>query len=334
MVGYLVGLWRDKGGQRGHAQAQIGTIWIRYRLDKIPEEKDSSKMIKTPARGLTTLDWATVLAQAIPDAIDRALAEDSGHGDVTTLATIPPDLHAAGTLLAKAHGIVAGLEVARQTFCRVEASVLFTPFVEDGQRVQPGDQLAHVTGPAQALLIGERVALNFLQRMSGIATLTDRYVAAVAGTRAKILDTRKTAPGLRLLDKWAVLLGGGDNHRIGLYDMAMIKDNHIAAAGGIRAAVMRVRERWGHALPVEVEVGNLEQLHEALALDLDQIMLDNMDLATMRRAVEIVAGRVPLEASGNVSLETVVAIAATGVDYISVGKLTHSVEALDISFKL
>ncbi len=291
-------------------------------------------MINTPTRGLTTLDWAAVLAEALPEAIARALSEDSGPGDVTTLATIPPELRYDGIMLAKASGVVAGLEVARQTFLMVDATVEFSALVEDGQRVKPGDRLARVSGPAQALLIGERVALNFLQRMSGIATLTSRYVEAVAGTRAKILDTRKTAPGLRLLDKWAVLLGGGHNHRIGLYDMAMIKDNHIAAAGGITAAVTRVRDHWGHQLPVEVEVTNLEQLHEALTLDVDQIMLDNMDPATMRRAVEIVADRVPLEASGNVSLETVAAIAATGVDYISVGKLTHSVEALDISFKL
>jgi len=191
-----------------------------------------------------------------------------------------------------------------------------------------------VEGSARALLIGERVALNFLQRMSGIATATSHYVAAVAGTKARILDTRKTVPGLRLLDKWAVVLGGGHNHRIGLYDMAMIKDNHIAAAGGITAAVERVRGQWGHQVPVEVEVSNLAQLDEALKLDVDQIMLDNMGLDAMAEAVTITNDRIPLEASGNVSLETVAAIAATGVDYISVGKLTHSVEALDISFKL
>jgi nicotinate-nucleotide pyrophosphorylase (carboxylating) len=224
--------------------------------------------------------------------------------------------------------------VARQSFLQVDAGVEFKPLVEEGAHVTPGTQLAKVSGPARALLTGERIALNFLQRMSGIATATSRYVAAVAGTRARILDTRKTAPGLRLLDKWAVVLGGGHNHRIGLYDMAMIKDNHIAAAGGITAAVERVRTRWGHQLPVEVEVANLDQLAEALTLDLDLIMLDNMSLDAMSQAVEITAGRVPLEASGNVSLETVAAIAATGVDYISVGKLTHSVEALDISFKL
>ena len=281
------------------------------------------------------IDWQSVLADQLPILIQRALDEDAGElGDVTTLATIPADLSYSGIMLAKAHGVVAGLLVAQQSFLQVDPTVEFKPLVADGTAVTPGTQIAKVTGKARALLTGERIALNFLQRMSGIATATSRYVAAVEGTRARILDTRKTVPGLRLLDKWAVLLGGGHNHRIGLYDMAMIKDNHIAAAGGITAAVERVRARWGHQLPVEVEVGNLTQLAEALTLDVDQIMLDNMTLEAMGEAVSITAGRVPLEASGNVSLETVAAIAATGVDYISVGKLTHSVEALDISFKL
>lgn len=286
------------------------------------------------ARGLTPIDWNSVLANQLPTLIQRALDEDAGDkGDVTTLATIPADLHYTGTMIAKAEGVVAGLVVARQSFLQVDPTVQFTALVEDGAHVTPGTQIAKVVGPARALLTGERIALNFLQRMSGIATATSRYVAAVAGTRARILDTRKTVPGLRLLDKWAVVLGGGHNHRIGLYDMAMIKDNHIAAAGGITAAVERVRSVWGKQLPVEVEVSNLEQLEEALTLDVDQIMLDNMGLDAMAAAVQMTAGRVPLEASGNVSLETVAAIAATGVDYISVGKLTHSVEALDISFK-
>ncbi len=296
------------------------------------------------ARGLTAIDWSSVLAEQVPLLIQRALDEDAGEnvsaigaeqkGDVTTLATIPADLHYTGTLLAKAPGVVAGLVVAQQSFLQVDPTVEFTRLVEDGTPVNPGTQLAKVAGKARALLTAERIALNFLQRMSGIATATSHYVAAVAGTSARILDTRKTVPGLRLLDKWAVVLGGGHNHRIGLYDMAMIKDNHIAAAGGITAAVERVRSRWGHQVPVEVEVSNLEQLAEALTLDIDQIMLDNMGLDAMRAAVKLTSGRVPLEASGNVSLETVAAIAATGVDYISVGKLTHSVEAMDISFKL
>ena len=192
-------------------------------------------------RGLTSLDYATVLAAEVPHYIARALAEDIGDGDVTTQATIPADLTYAGTLLAKATGIVAGLDVARQVFLTVDPAVTFTPHVSDGDAVTPGTALATVAGPARALLTAERVALNFLQRMSGIATLTRRYVDAVVGTHAIILDTRKTVPGLRYLDKWAVVLGGGHNHRIGLFDMALIKDNHITAAGGITAAVARVR---------------------------------------------------------------------------------------------
>jgi len=289
-------------------------------------------------RGLTPIDWNAQLAAEVPQIIQRALAEDLGAGDVTTLATIPADAQQAGVMLAKAPGVIAGLAVARAVFRMVDYGVEFTPLVNEGQPVAAGAQIARVQGPTRALLMGERVALNFLQRMSGIATLTSRYVAAVQGTRARILDTRKTAPGLRLLDKWAVFLGGGHNHRIGLYDMAMIKDNHIAAAGGITAAVQCVRRQWARQVAVEVEVTNLEQLAEALTLaltsEVDQIMLDNMGHDLMRQAVEIVAGRVPLEASGNVSLETVAAIAATGVDYISIGKLTHSVEAFDISFLL
>jgi nicotinate-nucleotide pyrophosphorylase (carboxylating) len=266
--------------------------------------------------------------------IQQALTEDVGDGDVTTLATIPPDLYDQGTLIAKATGVVAGLAVARQVFQTVNPQVQFDAQLADGDAVARGAAIATVRGPAQALLTAERVALNFLQRMSGIASLTRRYVEIVAGTRATILDTRKTAPGLRLLDKWAVALGGGMNHRIGLYDMALIKDNHVTAAGGITAAVLRVRERWGDTLPIEVEVKNLGELREVLGLAVDQIMLDNMGLDEMREAVSMVNGATPLEASGNVSLETVAAIAATGVDYISVGKLTHSVEALDISFLL
>jgi nicotinate-nucleotide pyrophosphorylase (carboxylating) len=200
--------------------------------------------------------------------------------------------------------------------------------------VERGAVIATVQGPGQVLLTAERTALNFMQRMSGIASLTAHYVEAVRGTKAQILDTRKTAPGLRVLDKWAVVLGGGTNHRHGLYDMVLIKENHVAAAGGIRAAVERVRTLDQRNRPIEVEVRSLAELAEALPLRVDQIMLDNMDLAQMREAVLLTNGATPLEASGNVSLTTVAAIAATGVDYISVGKLTHSVEAFDISFLL
>ncbi len=279
-------------------------------------------------------------AAAAPDPalIDRiiraALAEDIGDGDVTTLNTIPADMTLHGVFLAKEAGVVAGLEVVRRVFRQLDATVELTFTVADGDRVEPRQVFGTVSGPGRALLTGERVALNFLQRMSGIATLTRRYVDAVAGTRAVILDTRKTAPGLRVLDKWAVRLGGGQNHRFGLYDMAMIKDNHIAAVGGIAEAVRRVRAGDPRGRPIEVEVTTLEQLREALAQPIDRILLDNMSLAQMREAVQIAAGRIPLEASGNVNLDTVAAIAATGVDYISSGALTHSVRALDISLDI
>lgn len=282
----------------------------------------------------------TNLDEQVVPVIQRALAEDIGDGDVTTVSTVPLDTFYVGKMIAKTAGIVAGLSVAQLTFDLVaaaqgvEGQVEFNATVQEGEAVTRGTVIATVRGPGQVLLTAERTALNFLQRMSGIATLTAQYVAAVQGTKAKILDTRKTAPGLRLLDKAAVALGGGTNHRHGLYDMVLIKENHIAAAGGIRAAVERVRAYDTRQRPIEVEVQTLTELEEALALRVDQIMLDNMNLEQMRAAVRFVNGQTPLEASGNVSLETVAAIAATGVDYISVGKLTHSVEAFDISFLL
>lgn len=289
---------------------------------------------KEPAvNSLTPFDWDMVAAQ-LPDIIRRALEEDVGDGDVTSNATIAPDSMYRGAFLVKAEGVIAGLEVVRQTFAQVDERIEFRSHVADGTRVQPGDVVAEAFGPARSLLTAERVALNFLQRMSGIATLTRQYIDAVSGTKAQILDTRKTVPGLRLLDKWAVAVAGGTNHRIGLYDMALIKDNHIVAAGGVTPAVERVRAYDSGKRPIEVEVTHLDQVHEALALNVDQVMLDNMPLEAMRAAVRLVDGAVPLEASGNVSLETVRAIAETGVDYISVGKLTHSVTALDVSFDL
>jgi nicotinate-nucleotide pyrophosphorylase (carboxylating) len=278
--------------------------------------------------------------QRILTIVQRALEEDIGDGDVTTASTVPPAIVYTGKFVAKASGIVAGLEVARLAFELVAEAqgvrdqVQFMTTISDGESVAHGDIFAIVRGPGRVLLTAERTALNFLQRMSGIATVTARYVAAVRGTKARILDTRKTAPGLRLLDKQAVALGGGTNHRHGLYDMVLIKENHIAAAGGIRAAVERVRVQDARQRPVEVEVQTLAELEEVLTLQVDQVMLDNMNLTQMRDAVRMVNGRVPLEASGNVSLETVAEIAATGVDTISVGKLTHSVEAFDISFLL
>lgn len=261
----------------------------------------------------------------------QALAEDMGDGDVTTLCIVPPELRLEGRFIAKQAGVVAGLEVVRLVFGLVDERVRFDPCTADGSFVNKGQVIATVEGPGQALLSGERVALNFLQRMSGIATLTQRFVERVQGSSAIILDTRKTAPGLRLLDKWAVRLGGGQNHRAGLYDMVLIKENHITAAGTISEAVARVWVNDPRQRAIEVEVKDLVELEEALALKVDRILLDNMSLEMMQEAVRLAASRVPLEASGNVELENVAAVAATGVDYISVGKLTHSVTALDIS---
>jgi nicotinate-nucleotide pyrophosphorylase (carboxylating) len=269
--------------------------------------------------------------------VRRALDEDVGDGDVTTNSTVAPDARLRGEFVAKQAGVVAGLEVARLVLAILDEHQAFSRRVSDGERVAHGQVLATVEGPGRALLSGERTALNLLQRMSGIATLTRQFVDAVGGTRAIILDTRKTAPGLRVLDKWAVRLGGGQNHRFGLYDMALIKDNHIAAVGGSLAeAIRRVRAGDPRQRPIEVEVTNPDELRQALGImpAVDRILLDNMSPDEMRAAVGVVNGRVPLEASGNVSLENVAQVAATGVDYISIGALTHSVRALDISLEL
>jgi quinolinate synthase len=270
----------------------------------------------------------------IQSIVRRALEEDIGSGDVTSSWTLPDDLELRGKIIAKATGVVAGLEVARMVFAALDQKVQFHRLVEDGSAVAPGDVLAAVQGPIKSILSGERVALNFLQRMSGTATLTRRYVDAVLGTETAILDTRKTTPGLRILEKMAVRLGGGQNHRFGLYDMVLIKDNHIAAAGSISMAVQAVKAHNKIGLKVEVEVKNLAELRDALELDVDRIMLDNMDLEMMRQAVALTAGRVELEASGGITLQNVAAVAQTGVDYVSVGALTHSAPALDISLDI
>jgi len=266
--------------------------------------------------------------------IHCALEEDIGSGDITTLSTVPAKSVLKGTFIAKESGVIAGLEVVRETLKYLDKNVTFSPKVTDGRRVAKETVLATVRGNGRILLTVERTALNFLQRMSGIATITRAYVDAVKGTNAVILDTRKTSPGNRLLDKQAVLLGGGANHRFGLFDMVMIKDNHIAAAGGITQAVTQVWARDKMKRLIEVEVKNFEELREAISLKVDRILLDNMSIKAIREAVRFTAGRVPLEASGNVTLKNVAAIAATGVDMISVGALTHSVRAMDISFKI
>ena len=263
-----------------------------------------------------------------------AVADDPASADVTSTSTLDPDGQLEGRIVAKEDGVVAGLPVAAAVFALVEAELTLAPHVEEGARVTAGTLLAAVRGPGGALLAAERPALNLLGRLSGIATRTRRFVDAVKGTGATILDTRKTLPGARRLNKYAVRQGGGQNHRMGLFDQVLIKDNHIDGAGRITAAVERVRGRHGDRYPIEVEVKTLEELDEALALTPDYILLDNMDLAAMRTAVERAAGRVPLEASGNVTLDTVRAVAETGVDAISVGALTHSAPAFDVSLRV
>jgi nicotinate-nucleotide pyrophosphorylase (carboxylating) len=276
--------------------------------------------------------------------LQMALAEDlsaeselgayPAEGDITSRATIPAGERLTGYFRAKAVGVVAGLSMARGVFQIIDPALSFRTSPKDGDIVEKGQVIAQVEGDVRGLLAGERTALNFLGRMSGIATLTRRYVEAVKGTKAVILDTRKTAPGWRRLDKYAVRMGGGQNHRVGLFDMLLIKDNHILGAGGISQAVKRAREMYGEKYLIEVEVKNLSELDEVLKMPVDRIMLDNMELDTMRNAVQMVHGRVPLEASGNVSLTNVRQIAETGVDFISSGALTHSAPVLDISMKI
>jgi len=280
---------------------------------------------------LLTLSLAEDLAES---AQLEQLWPDLVKGDITSQATIQATTNLTGRMIAKGAGVIAGLPLVQAVFMLAEARIEFQTFVKDGDFVTPGTKLAEVRGPGQGVLLGERPALNFLGRLSGTATLTHKFVQAVAGTGAVILDTRKTAPGFRRLDKYAVRMGGGANHRMGLYDMILVKDNHIDGAGGIQAAVGRVRQRYADRYPIEVEVKNLDELQVALSLNVDRIMLDNMDLETLHQAVQITARRVPLEASGNVTLETVRAIAETGVDFISSGALTHSAPVLDISLRL
>ncbi len=266
----------------------------------------------------------------ILEAIQRALREDIGPGDATSESILPADARMSGQIIAKQDGIIAGLDVAEAVCHMVDARIEFRALVGEGSRIENRQIVAALSGPARSLLTAERTALNFLGRMSGIASLTHQFVEAVAGTKAVILDTRKTVPGLRMADKLAVLRGGGQNHRIGLYDMILIKDNHIDFAGSITEAVTRARAA-ATGLEIEVEARTLKHVREALSLGVERILLDNMSLAMMREAVEINAGRAKLEASGNVSLETVRAIAETGVDYISSGALTHSAKVFDVS---
>lgn len=272
----------------------------------------------------------------VREIVRGALEEDRGPGDVTTEATVAEETVAEAIIEAKEPGVVAGISVAALAFQMVSDKVELEPHMPDGQRIGEGDIVTQVLGPARAILTAERVALNFLQRLSGIATLTARFVEAVRGTGAKILDTRKTTPGLRLMEKYAVTVGGGYNHRMGLHDMVLIKDNHIRAGGGLLQALRRLGAQ-GLNLPVEVEASNLEQVTQALEVGVDRIMLDNMSPAQIKKAVALVRGhrgpgkRPELEASGKIHLGNVRQIAQTGVDFISVGALTHSAPALDMS---
>lgn len=266
----------------------------------------------------------------VDELISRAFEEDIGSGDVTTNAIIDPETIAEAEWTAKDDGVVAGLEIAGSVFRRLDPGLEWKTNVSDGNKITAGSVILEMKGKARAMLTGERTALNIVQRMSGIATETERYANRLKDYKTKILDTRKTAPGLRLLDKYAVKMGGGENHRMGLYDLAMIKDNHIIAAGGIANAVERVR-RAQPALKIEVEVKSLKEVKEALTAEAEIIMFDNMSVSLMSRAAKIIDGQALTEASGNITLENLSNVAATGVDFISVGALTHSVKAFDIS---
>lgn len=262
--------------------------------------------------------------------VAAALAEDVGPGDVTTLATIPETATCEAQLRTRDPGVVAGLPVAIEAFRQLDATLEIVEHRHDGDTIAPGDLLLVITGRARAVLTAERVALNFVQRLSGIATITARYVAAVQGTKAVIIDTRKTTPGLRALEKYAVRVGGGSNHRFGLFDGVLIKDNHIAAADGVGGAVLAARRTVPHTLRVEVETDSLDQVGEAVEAGADAILLDNMSPAVMRRAVELIGGRALTEASGGITLASVRDVAESGVDLISVGALTHSAPSLDL----
>jgi nicotinate-nucleotide pyrophosphorylase (carboxylating) len=269
----------------------------------------------------------------IDEIISKALFEDIGTGDITTLSTIPAEQRIRGRFIAKEPGVICGLEVIKKVFEKMDKEIMLTFEVNDGSRVNAGDIIAKIEGPAVGILTGERVALNFLQRLSGIATKTAHTVEVVKDTKARITDTRKTTPGLRILEKYAVRTGGGANHRFNLSDGILIKDNHIKAAGSITNAVTAARSNAPHTLKIEVEVESMAQIDEALEAGADIIMLDNMDLDAMKAAVEKIAGHALVEASGNMGDKDLQAVAATGVDLISIGALTHTVKAMDISLR-
>ena len=269
--------------------------------------------------------------------IDLAFEEDINTGDVTTESIIPESMNAVATMTAKQEGVISGLEIVEKVFLKFQKDIVFVPYFKNGDFVKKGDVILRIEASYPTLLKGERTSLNIFQRMCGIATETSRYVKELVGTSTQLLDTRKTAPGLRVLDKMAVKHGGGTNHRMGLYDMAMIKDNHIKMAGGITKAVEQVRANIPSTIKVEVETTNLAEVDEAIAAGADIIMLDNMDNATMAKAVEVIKAsgkEIKTEASGNMSIPRLKEVAATGVDFISVGALTHTVKAMDISMNI
>jgi len=270
---------------------------------------------------------------SVESLIDRALEEDIGTGDITTLTTISEDALGHGRYIAKEDGVLCGIDLARRIYAKLDAGIEFTAYKKDGDEVKKGDVIAEVRGCAISLLTGERVGLNLMQRLSGVATRTKECVEKIKGTNATIADTRKTTPGLRVLEKYAVRVGGGSNHRFNLADGILIKDNHIVAAKGIKNAVARARKNAPHTLKIEVEIETFEQLYEALEAGADIIMLDNMSCEDMAKAVAIVGGRAKTEASGNMGDRDLLEVAKTGVDIISIGALTHSVRSLDISLK-
>jgi nicotinate-nucleotide pyrophosphorylase (carboxylating) len=278
---------------------------------------------------IKNLDW-----NQVDLIIENALKEDIGAGDVTTDLLFPGDIRCKGVIQAKEEGIIAGLPIAKMIFRRLNNDIQWVENKRDGESVARGDILVKIHGPEKPILAGERVALNFIQRLSGIATLTSKFVKAVEGLSVKITDTRKTVPGLRILDKYAVRTGGGHNHRMGLFDGVLIKDNHLKLIGSITETVSRIKKLTGGRFQIEVETSRLEEVREALAAGADIIMLDNMSLNMMRRSVEIVNGRALIEASGGITLRNVRRVAETGVNLISVGSLTHSPKALDISLYL
>ena len=269
--------------------------------------------------------------------LDLGIEEDINTGDITTESIIPESMNAAATMTAKQDGVISGLEIVKMVYDRFQSDVVFTPYFKDGDAVKKGDVILKVEATYPTLLRGERLSLNLFQRMCGIATETAKYVKELADTHTELLDTRKTAPGLRVLDKLAVKHGGGTNHRMGLYDMAMIKDNHIKMAGGIAKAVEQVRSRIADGIKIEVETTTLDEVHQAIEAGADIIMLDNMDNNTMTEAVNIIKAAnkgIKTEASGNMNIPRLKEVAATGVDYISVGALTHTVKGMDISMNI